>query len=290
MKKRSNNLPFMLRAMRWAYPRMERYMPWLAERVFRLVFYVPLTYRVPEKETEMAKSATWFSLHANGKKVQCYQWGKDDQPYVLLVHGWAGRATQFRKFIPAFNEAGFRVIGFDGPAHGKSEGTRTSIMEFEQVVIQLVEKLGKPTGVVTHSFGGAAMLYAAMNGLVIPRLVNIASPSMEDEILKTYLRAINGSWVSAERFKQYVIRRTGKSFEQFTGLYAIQRLPRPIDLLVIQDEDDEEVLMVQADTLIRAYPKARLFKTSGLGHNRVLKDEGVIKATIDFIRNSVTPQ
>lgn len=276
--------------MRWAYPRMERYIPWLAERVFRLVFYVPLTYRVPEKETEMAKSATWFTLQANGKKVQCYQWGNDDQPYVLLVHGWAGRATQFRKFIPSFQQAGFRVIGFDGPAHGKSEGTRTSIMEFEQVFIRMAEKLGTPAGVVTHSFGGAAILYAAMNGLVVPRLVNIASPSMEDEILKTYLRAINGSWVSAERFKQYVIRRTGKSFEQFTGLYAIQRLPRPIDLLVIQDEDDEEVLMVQAETLIRAYPAARLYTTHGLGHNRVLKDEGVITATVDFVRNSVAPQ
>lgn len=280
----------MLRAMRWAYPRMERYLPRLAERVFRLVFYVPLTYRVPEKETEMAQSATWFSLQANGKKVQCYQWGNDDQPYVLLVHGWAGRATQFRKFVPPLQEAGFRVIGFDGPAHGKSEGTRTSIMEFEQVFIRMVEKLGMPAGVITHSFGGAAMLYAAMNGLAVPRLVNIASPSMEDEILKTYLRAINGSWVSAERFKQYVIRRTGKSFEQFTGLYAIQRLPRPIDLLVIQDEDDEEVLMVQAETLLKAYPAARMYKTRGLGHNRVLKDEGVITTTVDFIRNSVAPQ
>jgi len=280
----------MLKAMRWAYPRMERYMPWLAERVFRLVFYVPLKYRVPEKETEMAKSATWFTLQANGKQVQCYQWGKDERPYVLLVHGWAGRATQFRKFIPTLQEAGFRVIGFDGPAHGKSEGTRTSIMEFEQVLIQMVEKLGVPAGVVTHSFGGAAMLYAAMNGLVIPRLVNIASPSMEDEILKTYLRAINGSWVSAERFKQYVIRQTGKSFDQFTGLYAIQRLSRPIDLLVVQDEDDEEVLMVQAEALVKAYPAARLYKTRGLGHNRVLKDEGVIAATVDFIRNSVAPQ
>jgi fermentation-respiration switch protein FrsA (DUF1100 family) len=163
-------------------------------------------------------------------------------------------------------------------------------MEFEQVFLRMVEELGTPAGIVTHSFGGAAILYAAMNGLVVPRLVNIASPSLEDEILKTYLRAINGSWVSAERFKQYVIRRTGKSFEQFTGLYAIQRLPRPIDLLVIQDEDDEEVLMVQAETLIKAYPRARLFTTRGLGHNRVLKDEGVITATVDFIRNSVAPQ
>jgi pimeloyl-ACP methyl ester carboxylesterase len=290
MKKRNNNLPFMLRAMRWAYPRMEKYTPWLAERVFRLVFYVPLTYRVPEKETEMARSAAVFTLRANGKKVQAYRWGKEDQPYVLVVHGWAGRATQFRKFIPAFQEAGFQVIGFDGPAHGQSEGTKTSILEFEQVFIELFKQLGPPAGIVTHSFGGAAILYAAMNGLPLTRLVNIASPSLEDEILKTYLRAINGSWVSAERFKQYVIRQTGKSFEQFTGSYAIKRLPRPIDLLVVQDEDDEEVLMVQAEELIKLYPAARLYRTKGLGHNRVLKDEGVIKATVDFVRNSVAPQ
>lgn len=284
MKKRnSSNLPWMLRATQWAFPRLERWAPFLAQRIFRLVFYFPLKYRVPDKEKECEKSAQIFSLSVDAKKIQGYSWGEESKPYVLLVHGWAGRATQFRKFIQPLRDAGFRVVGFDGPAHGKSDGVTTSILDFEKVLQTIFQRLGVPRAVITHSFGGAAALYAIMHGLPIARLINIASPSIADEILKTYLRAINGSWKSAEKFKKFVVKKTGKTFEEFTALYAVQRLPQPIDLMVVQDENDEDVLMVNADELLKVYPSAKLLKTSGLGHTRILKDEEVVRACVNFI-------
>ena len=122
-----------------------------------------------------------------------------------------------------------------------------------------------------------------MHGLPVKRLVNIASPSIGDEILKTFLRAINGSWQSAERFKKYVVKKTGKSFDDFTALHAVRHLPKPIDLLVINDELDTDVVFRSAEELLKAYPSARLYRTSGLGHTRILRDEGVIHETIEFI-------
>jgi hypothetical protein len=130
------------------------------------------------------------------------------------------------------------------------------------------------------------MLYAAMNGLPIRKLVNIASPSIGDEILWTFLRAINGSWSSAERFKRYVTRRTGKTFDDFTALYAVRNLPRPIDLLVINDELDTDVVFRSAIELLKAYPAAHLYRTRGLGHTRILKDELVIAKSLEFIGGS----
>lgn len=285
MKKRNNNVPILLRFTQWIFPKLERWAPFLSDRIFRLVFYVPITYRVPEKEREAAKGAELFTVNVPGKKIQAYSWGEKNKPYVLVVHGWAGRATQFRKFIGPLNESGFRMVGFDGPAHGKSDGTKTSMMEFESVLKEIFQQVGVPVSVITHSFGGAAMLYAAMNGLPVKKLINIASPSVEDEILKTYLRAINGSWPSAERFKKFVLKRTGKRFEEFTGLYAVQRLPHPIDLLMVQDEDDRDVYMLHAIELQKVYPSAKLMKTTGLGHNRILKDEQVIQKIIEFIKH-----
>lgn len=276
----------LLMATQWAFPRLERWAPFLAHRIFRLVFYVPLKYRVPEKEKEYQQSAQQFTVQVGGKKIQGYSWGDAAHPCVLLVHGWAGRATQFRKFIHPLMDAGFRVIGFDGPAHGKSDGTKASILEFEKVLQTIFKQVGEPVAVITHSFGGAASLYAAMHGLPIRKLINIASPSIADEILKTYLRAINGSWKSAEKFKEFVIKRTGKTFEEFTSLYAVQHLPHTIDLLMVQDEDDEEVPMVNAEELLKVYPTAKLLRTSGLGHSRILKDDQVITRCVEFIKNS----
>lgn len=282
--KRKDNTPWLIRIVQWLFPRLERWAPFLAQRIFRLVFYVPVGYRVPEKEKEAERNAKLFSLEAAGKRIQGYRWGEEEKPYILLVHGWAGRATQFRKFIRPLQAAGFRVIGLDGPAHGKSEGTKTTILEFEQMFRAGFSKLGEPAGIITHSFGGAAVIFAAMNGLFVKKLVNIASPSIADEILKTYLRAINGSWPSAEKFKEFVLKKTGKPFEEFTALHAIRNLPHPIDLLMIHDEGDEDVFILHAQELLKVYPSAKLIKTSGLGHTRVLKDEQVISKTIEFLK------
>lgn len=282
--KKKNSVPWLLRVVRAAFPLLEKVAPFLADRIFRMVFYVPLRYPTPDREQEVAREGAEFSFRLGTKTIRGVQWGNPEHPYILLVHGWAGRATQFRKFIPELIAHGFSVIGPDGPAHGRSDGRATSIPEFNQMFLAIYEKFGEPAGIITHSFGGAATLYAAMNGLPVRKLVNIASPSIGDEILKTFLRAINGSWTSAERFKKFVIRKTGKTFDEFTALYAVRHLPKPIDLLVINDEDDTDVVFRSAEELVKAYPSAQLSRTKGLGHNRILKDEGVIQKAVGFIR------
>lgn len=283
--KKKNAEPLPLRIVRALFPILERVAPFLADRIFRMVFYVPLRYGTPEREQEVARQGAEFSIQVGNKTIRGTTWGDTSKPWVLLVHGWAGRATQFRKFIPVLLERGYRVIGPDGPAHGRSDGRVTSIPEFNQMFVALFEKFGEPAAVITHSFGGAAMLYAAMNGLPVKRLVNIASPSIGDEILKTFLRAINGSWTSAERFKAYVMKRAGKPFDHFTALYAVQHLPKPLDLLVINDEDDTDVVFRSAEEVVKAYPSAVLHRTRGLGHNRILKDEAVITRAVDFVQH-----
>jgi pimeloyl-ACP methyl ester carboxylesterase len=289
VKKKKNNIPVLLRVVRWLFPRLERWAPPLAERIFRLVFYVPLTYRVPEKEREAEKAAVQTTLAFGKKKIQLYRWGDDSRPYILFVHGWAGRATQFRKFITPVNEAGYCMLGFDGPAHGKSDGTKTSILEFEKVLNKVFEERGEPVAVITHSFGGAAVLFSMMNGLPVKTLINIATPSVPDEILKTYLRAINGSWKSAERFMPYVKNSSGRDFEEFTALHTVTRLPQGVNLLVVQDEDDADVYALHADALLKVYPRAEIFRTKGLGHTRILKDDDVIRHCVTFVnRHAVT--
>jgi len=290
--KKKNTAPLLLRLIRTLFPVLERVAPFLSDKIFVMVFYVPLRYRTPERELEVARQGNEFSLTVEKRTIRGRVWGEKSRPWVLLVHGWAGRATQFRKFIPVLLEKGYRVIGPDAPAHGLSDGRVTSIPEFHQMFLALYREFGEPAAVITHSFGGAAMLYAAMKGLPVKRLVNIASPTIGDEILKTFLRAINGTWKSAERFKKYVLRRTGKRFDEFTALYAVKHLPRPIDLLVINDEDDKDVIFRSAEELLKAYPSGTLFRTRGLGHNRILKDEGVIARAVEFISqggNNGTP-
>lgn len=198
------------------------------------------------------------------------------------MHGWAGRATQFRKFIPELMVAGYRVVGFDGPAHGRSSGKRTNILEFDTALKMVLTRWGEPAGAIAHSFGGGALLFSIMNGLPVKKLINIASPTLADEIIKSYLRAVNGSWETGLRFKQLILKKYGKPFEEFTAMYFIENIQDWNLCLCMMRKTKMYPLFRQSswwkNTLLS------FTKTSGLGHNRILKDETVIRACIDFIR------
>lgn len=241
---------------------------------------------MPDKEKKAQTFANKFTVEVAGKKVQCYSWGVGKP--VLFIHGWGGRATQFRRFVKPLTTAGYRVVGFDALAHGNSEGKQTSIREFEEAIIRIYETIGQPVAIITHSFGGGAALFSAMNGLPIQKLINIASPVIGDEIISTYLKAINGSASTGIFFKDYISKTYGNTFDEFTSFHFIQHLPRPVELLLIHDESDKEVSIKHAEELIKLYPAARLMKTKGLGHTRILKDDSVIQACVTFIKNGAS--
>ena len=246
------------------------------------LFFTPIGYKTPEKERNAEKFAQLFSIEVKGIKIQCYAWGTADKT-VLLIHGWAGRATQFRRFIKPLLKAGYKVIGFDGPAHGKSGGRTTTFREFEDALKSIYARTGQPEAIIAHSYGGSAALYAAMNGLSVPKLINIASPTIGDEIVNTYLKAIGGSQKTKEYFYRFIQAKYGKPFHEFSALHFVRHLPQKVDLLLIHDEDDKEVSMQHPLQLLAAYPSAQLFKTSGLGHTRILKDDDVIRKCVTFI-------
>jgi len=280
---KKDKTPFLLKLVRWAFPKIEKIAPALAHQYFIKVFFTPLNYSVPEKEKKAASFARKFTLDVAGKTIQGYEWGEKG-PAVLLIHGWAGRATQFRRFIKPLMNAGFQVVGFDGPAHGQSSGKRTNILEFEEAIRKIYERY-KPEAIIAHSFGGSAALFSIMNGLPVEKVINIASPSIGDEIIKTYLKAINGSWSTGEFFKKYIQQTTGKTFDEFSALYFVKHLPQNVALLLIHDENDKDVALIHSEEILKVYPMANLIQTKKLGHTRILRDNEVIRRCVTFIRD-----
>ncbi|MDZ7649373.1 MAG: alpha/beta hydrolase [Cytophagales bacterium] len=112
----------------------------MAVTYFEKIFFTPIRYKATLKEHACELLANKEKIHCDGKKIQTYEWGNPDNPYVLVIHGWAGRATQFRKFVPVFNEAGFRILGFDGPAHGQSTGKEADIQSLALFFRQSLSK------------------------------------------------------------------------------------------------------------------------------------------------------
>lgn len=286
-KKKKYKAPWFQRLIRFAFPWIERVVPALADRLFVYIFFTPFRYRVPAKEVVSARFAQTSYLLHNRRRICVYRWGQG--PWVWVMHGWAGRATQFRKFVPALNQAGYGVIGFDGPGHGRSGGKQTNAIEFKEILDQLAAQYGLPVAIVGHSFGGAAALYAIASGLQVNKLIEIGSPVDRTAILRSYLKAIDGSPARIAFFDRYVVARFGKPFECFTTRQIIRQLKQPLDLLLVHDEEDHDVGIDQPELLVRENPWVKLHRTRGLGHNRILRDPQVIAACIEFIKSEPAP-
>ncbi len=283
MKKKSIKTPLPLRIISWTFPKVELFAPWLAKRWFGNIFFSTAKYRLPYGEVEVADQANKYKIDFEGKAIQVYEWG-EGKP-VLMVHGWMGRGTQFRKFISSYNEAGYKVVSFDATGHGQSEGKTSHILEFAKIIELLNEKYKGFEMVVGHSLGGVSAMHSIINGVETDKLVMISSPTIGSEIIKEFRKKIGASERMVPYFESFIKQKYGKTFKEFSAEYVIDHL-KPMELLLIYDENDEEVSSKHPEVILKKYPTAQYMKTQGLGHTRILKDEIVIKRTLDYLKQN----
>lgn len=273
MTKKKIKTPLPLRIIGWAYPKLEGIAPWLAKRWFVKIFFSPARYQMPYGEREMYEKAIKYKVNYDGKQVQVYEWG-EGKP-ILMVHGWMGRATQFRKFVPEFTKAGFKVVAFDATGHGKSEGNVSHLMQFAAIITLIEKRYNHFEMIVGHSLGGVAAMHAIIGGVKTDKLVMISSPTIAEEIVEVFKRKLNASDATVKYFNQYIVKKFGLPFENYSAGYNVDKLPNT-KLFLVYDENDSEVTMAHAQVLIDKYKSAELYQTKGLGHTRILKDDGVI--------------
>ena len=76
-------------------------------------------------------------IEHKGRHIATWRWGSRDAPAVILAHGWGGYAAQMRAFVFPLLSAGYRVIAYDQPAHGVSEGRLTGLPDLADVLAEL---------------------------------------------------------------------------------------------------------------------------------------------------------
>lgn len=86
---------------------------WTAERM-RRTFMVPGEWPPKDWELPLLASSERVTLRFG---LSVLRWGEG--PAVLLLHGWAGRPTQFAHLIEQLVGAGYSVYALDAPAHGR---------------------------------------------------------------------------------------------------------------------------------------------------------------------------
>jgi pimeloyl-ACP methyl ester carboxylesterase len=215
--------------------------------------------------------------------VETYAWGTGDR-IVLLVHGWAGRASQMAPLGRALASEGYRAVAFDLPAHGGSGGETTNLLQVERVIRAIAEQVGTIHAIVGHSFGAVAAMLAVAEGLAVDRIAVLGAPATISYLAHSFAEAIGTGDRATQQFLDRLERRFGpEMWLQFSPTRLSQEIAA--DALIIHDVDDRVVPYQQALELWRAWPGSTRMTTAGLGHTRILKQTDVLDAVVEFINN-----
>jgi pimeloyl-ACP methyl ester carboxylesterase len=245
------------------------------------LFLTPPRAQHPESALlDLIDARSRFVLH-KGRHIASWSWGTRDTPAVLLAHGWGGAATQMSRFVYPLVFAGYRVIAYDQPAHGLSEGRLTGLPDFADVLAEVASYHGGVESVIAHSLGAAAAAFALSRGLPLKRAVLVSPPA---DLLGYSRRFARWHWIPERvrgAMQAAIEERFGIRWAEFELARMAPRLAA--DALVIHDRSDRVVPSTQGEKFARHWIGARLLLTNGLGHGRILEDEAVVRAAADFI-------
>lgn len=161
--------------------------PLLLKRAF-----APPDREVTADPSDFGLSATdlWFD-GPNGKRLHSWWIPVDGPaPVVIVLHGWGGNSGDMLPIAPGLAESGFHSLFLDARRHGQSDFEDFMSMprfaeDLETAVGDLLERDDVTAiGVIGHSVGAAASIYAAADNQAIDAVVAVASFAHPAEMMR----------------------------------------------------------------------------------------------------------
>lgn len=253
---------------------------------YRAFFSTVPRMRVRESARTVHDSARGSVLRLPGGEAAAFEWGAGERS-ALLLHGWKGRASQFAPLVERLVGDGFRVVAFDAPAHGDSPGRRTDVRVWIAAAEVLAERHGTFELLVGHSFGSLAALTLARSTLPTPRVAVVAGAASPELFVDAFVSDFRLRNASADRLRERFRRRLGVDEAELVRRYDAARDPLPVgtELLLVHDRSDRRLTDRDALRLREVHgDRARLLRTTGLGHSRILAADAVLDAISGFAR------
>ncbi|HSB00425.1 MAG TPA: alpha/beta fold hydrolase, partial [Anaerolineales bacterium] len=125
-----------------------------------LSFFSPSRYAMKPAEREIIEWGNNYRIPFEEGELAVTTWGSNDRPAVLLMHGWGGARAQMTGFVDALLFAGYRVVAYDQPAHGESDGKTTNLLAIAPTMDLIMQKEGPFHAIIAHSFGTLITSYA----------------------------------------------------------------------------------------------------------------------------------
>ena len=258
----------------------------IVKKVYQ-AFFSPARYEVKPSDRETLEWGNNYRIPFDGGELAVTTWGKSDSPSVLLMHGWGGARAQMTGFVDPLLFAGYRVVAYDQPAHGDSDGVMTNILEIAPTMDLIVQREGNFDAIIAHSFGTLITSYAlakrnfpppsrlvyfgAFNRLLdsLPRFQVIAK--LPDEVMHGLLEMIH------EKFGQDVL-------EAIVNEMLAPQIHIPA--LMFHDLTDNVTPVEDSRAVAQVWKYARLIETDRMGHRGALQASEVLEQVVKFLKGN----
>ncbi|PIF62868.1 alpha/beta fold hydrolase [Flavobacterium sp. 11] len=248
------------------------------------LFTTPIKHKIPKRELEMDRNSIQklIPVPAIDKEVVFYQYGKSEKK-ILLVHGWSGRGTQLFKIADELLKAGYSTISFDAPAHGKSPGKTTIMVDFIATILEIDKQFGPFEAAIGHSLGGMSVLNAIKKGLKVNHAVVIGSGDIVEDIMDDFVAKLELKPIISTFLRLHFEKKYQEKMNSYSAFLAAKEIAIPV--LVIHDNNDPEVPVKAGIHIHKHLKNGELLLTDGLGHRKILGNHKVIEKTVQFIQN-----
>ena len=133
---------------------------------------------------------------------------------------------------------------------------------------------------IAHSLGATASAFVASRGMPIERLVLVAPAASPPEYTRLFAQVFGLSEPTRAAMQRRIEAREGILMPQFEPAMVGSQIRVPT--LVAHDQHDSINRFADGQAYADAVPGARLMRTEGLGHRKILQDSRVINQIVAF--------
>jgi pimeloyl-ACP methyl ester carboxylesterase len=189
-------------------------------------------------------------------------------------------------FVDPLLAAGYRVVAYDQPAHGDSDGVMTNLLEIAPTMDLILKQEGKFDAIIAHSFGTLITSYSIVERNFPPpsRLVYFGAFNQLLESLPRFQVIAGLPDEIMDGFRVMLYENFGQGV-----LEAIvhERLAPKINIptLMFHDVADNVTPVEDSRSIARGWKSAQYIETEGLGHRGALQSKEIHEQVIQFLKS-----
>lgn len=253
------------------------------QRIYR-TFFSPSRYEVKPAEQEIIDWGNNYRIQYDGGEFAVTSWGSNG-PAVLLMHGWGGARAQMTGFVDPLLFAGYRVVAFDQPGHGESDGTTTNLLQIAPTMDLIAQHEGPFHAVLAHSFGTLITSYALVerNFRAPARLVYFGAFNRLMDSLPRFQALAGLSDEIMDGFRLMLYEKFGQGvLEAITNEALTPRINIPA--LMFHDVADNVTPVEDSRAIASVWKQAQYIETEGLGHRGALQSKTIHEKVVSFLK------